>query len=241
MRTQVEPVETAEPTAPKRFPPVTDAYRKAHKNYVLVSGLLASWELIGISLSTKEKWGIELKSPTAVPLILFTLIFYSGYKMTIEWLQCDAERRKNKAAKVDYGSAHLIAVAAIGISIVQYLAHIRIADVLAGPAVRYDVLLAGCVCSLMLVSYSTIRYRGRGSRDIFYWMNLLFISFAIVFSIVVGMRSWKDGRWHFVISLASGLIAGGILVGFHLWRFGTASSRKFVENNYSSDLDEGIG
>jgi len=44
-----------------------EAYRKAHKSYVLASGLLASWELLGITLQIKEKWGIKLKSPNAVP------------------------------------------------------------------------------------------------------------------------------------------------------------------------------
>src|SRR5437016_12653472 len=96
------------PAPVKEIPSLSDAYRKAHKSYVLVSGLLASWELIGITLQTKEKWGIELKSPAAVPLILFTLVFYSGYKLIVEWEQCDAERRKHRAAKIDYVVAHLI-------------------------------------------------------------------------------------------------------------------------------------
>src|SRR5437016_8414800 len=61
------------PAPVKEIPSLSDAYRKAHKSYVLVAGLLASWELIGITLNTKEKWGVELKSPAAVPLILFTL------------------------------------------------------------------------------------------------------------------------------------------------------------------------
>jgi hypothetical protein len=80
----------------KEVPQLTEAYRKAHQAYVLASGLLASWELIGITLDTKEKWGIELKSPKAVPLILFTLVLYLGYRLVIEWLQCDAERRRNR-------------------------------------------------------------------------------------------------------------------------------------------------
>lgn len=110
------------------IPQLIDEYRKAHKAYVLASALLASWELIGITLDTKGRWGIELKSPNAVPLILFTPVFYSGYKITIEWLQCDRERRRNWPARVDFIVAHLIALSAIGIAVFQYLARIQIVD-----------------------------------------------------------------------------------------------------------------
>ena len=41
----------------QRGQPVAEAYRKAHKTYVLTSGLLAAWELVGVTLDTKEKWG----------------------------------------------------------------------------------------------------------------------------------------------------------------------------------------
>lgn len=76
--------------------------------------------------------GIELKSPNAVPLILFTLLFYSGYKMTVEWLQCDSACRKDRIARLDFWVAHFIALAAIVIPIFQFLARIRIADWLTG-------------------------------------------------------------------------------------------------------------
>ena len=78
MSPQAAPAPESKPTPPKEIPQVTDAYRKAHKNYVLVAGLLASWELIGVTLNTKDKWGVEFKSPAAVPLILFTLVFLHG-------------------------------------------------------------------------------------------------------------------------------------------------------------------
>lgn len=117
------------PTPPKTIPPVTDAYRKAHKAYVLASGLLLSWEVIGIKVDPGPKWGIELLSPRAVPLILFALVFYSAYKITIEWMQCHEERRKNLVATLDYWVAHLIAVSGVGISIYQYSAKSQIVDV----------------------------------------------------------------------------------------------------------------
>jgi hypothetical protein len=133
-----QPTLSPEPTRSlKGIPRLTDAYRKAHKAYVLASGLLTSWELIGITLDTKGKWGLELKSPNAVPLILFTLVLYSGYKMIIEWLQCEAE--ENKVAKLDYWIAHSIAFIAILISVIQYLAKIQIINFLV-PALSFFIV-----------------------------------------------------------------------------------------------------
>lgn len=151
MSTQAAPA--LEPTQSKEVPQLTDAYRKAHKSYVMSSGLLASWELIGITLTTKERWGIELKSPSAVPLILFTLVFYSGYKLTIEWLQCDPERRKNAAAKLDYVTAHVMALAAIAISVVQYLLRIQIVD-----ALKHEQAIAVLVGLAFVYGYVILWY-----------------------------------------------------------------------------------
>lgn len=128
MSTQIAPIP--EPPQPKEIPQLTDAYRKAHKGYVLTSGLLASWELIGISLDMKGKWGIEFQSPKAIPLILVILVLYCGYKVIIEWLQCDRERRGHPAAKLDYVIAHVIGFGAITILVLQYLLRIQIVDVI---------------------------------------------------------------------------------------------------------------
>jgi hypothetical protein len=123
-------------------PTLTDAYRKAHKNYVLWSALLASWELIGIELQTKEKWGISLKSPDAVPVILLVLVLYSGYKITIEWVQCDGKSRSNFAAQLDFRIAHIIASLALTIAFIQYLLHVRIFEIISRPLIRATGLLA---------------------------------------------------------------------------------------------------
>jgi hypothetical protein len=112
----------------KAAPALTNTYQKAHKSYVLASALFASWVLIGFGLNTKDRWGLEIKSPNGIPLILLTMIFYFGYRLTVEWMQCDEERRSMRVAKVDFLIAHGIAVVALSIGVIQYLSHIRIAD-----------------------------------------------------------------------------------------------------------------
>jgi hypothetical protein len=136
-------------------PAVTESYQKAHKNYVLTAALLASWQLIGITIETKEKWGLELKSPNAVPLILFALLFYFGFKITIEWLQCDDARRRNPAALLDFRVAHGIATVAISISIVQFVLQRQLLDIMGRHFPLWARqsssvgLLVGALCSIL--------------------------------------------------------------------------------------------
>lgn len=155
MATPTMQVPETEVPKPKRIPDLSGSYRKAHKNYVLVAGLLASWELIGIDPEKLgEKWGVVLKSPRGVPLILFTLLAYCGYKAMVEWAQCNPDRRKITAAKVDYRIAHLIAIGAVAIGLIQYLARIRVADVISGRTPSFAVSLA---MSIAFMPYFSVR------------------------------------------------------------------------------------
>ena len=132
--TPTEQLETTETAAAHhiKFAKVSAEYRKAHKNYVLVAAVLASWELIGINLNTKEKWGIEFVSPKAVPLILFTLLVYCAYKTVIEWNLEDDPKPKSRRARIDYWVAHAIAASAVLIGVVQAMLKVRVADVVTG-------------------------------------------------------------------------------------------------------------
>lgn len=128
------------PARKKKAPPaLSNAYQKAHKTYVLSAALLASWQLIGIELNTKEKWGVELKSPHAVPLVLLAMIVYFGYRLTVEWMQCDEERRSHRAANLDFVVAHTIAGFALLLSLFQYLLRIRIADIISRASPRLAI------------------------------------------------------------------------------------------------------
>src|SRR6185437_13020086 len=139
------PMSTATPQHYPSLPPVTDAYRKAHKNYVLSAALLGSWQLIGITIETKEKWGVSLKSPAAVPVILFVLVVYFGYRMTVEWLQCDEGRRMHRIAVLDYRVAHAIAAVSVSIAIIQYVFERQVIDIVNHyfPAWAEKALLVG--------------------------------------------------------------------------------------------------
>jgi len=226
MSTQPVPALVSQPEPPKEIPELTDAYRKAHKNYVLASGLLASWELIGITLQTKEKWGIELKSPAAVPLILFTLVIYSGYKMTIEWLQCNPDRQQHPAAKWDYRIAHIIALTAIAISVVQYLLHIQIVDVLGHHAfilrTAFLVLYLGI---LAVIFFGKHTYPSKRPA--------LFLSLTMLMAIVFALDAIARRKPWFLIGAAA-LAGVTLFLAWPLYRLRSKSKESLPRNSAQS-------
>jgi hypothetical protein len=204
---------------------------------VVASGLLASWELIGITLQTKEKWGIELKSPAGVPLILFVLVLYSGYKLLIEWTQCDAERRKHLAAKVDYWVAHGIALIAIAISIVQYMTRIQIIDFLnkAQPDPSksfFGMMLLIPVAGLGLADLLK-KHKSFSPKWLHATLNvLLALCYASILALGIadGIRVWKSSIRSFVINLSGGLFLGvvGLIVFGAIGKTMFAAAAKFL-------------
>src|SRR5262249_10025403 len=96
--------------APREIPQLTESYRKAKNTYVSMAGLFAAWRFLGLTLDTKAKWGIELRSPAGMPLLLISLLGYWAFSTTMEWLQCDPARRKILAARMDFFVAHGIAL-----------------------------------------------------------------------------------------------------------------------------------
>lgn len=206
------------------IPPVTDTYQKAHKNYVLWSALLASWQLIGITLETKEKWGVTLKSPNAVPLVLFCLVVYFGFKVIIEWSQCDDNRKQHIAARIDYGVAHAIAVSAIVISVVQYLLRIQIVDVmLRNPArwISLTMLFLNCLPLLLPftepsditeVFKANIEYKKTLPRYVIFMLVLAIISDGMTLI----THGWSWG-WLLIASILA-IVSGTLGVAYILKR-----------------------
>lgn len=184
------------PAPPKEIPELTDAYRKAHKNYVLASGLLTAWELIGITPDT-EKWGFKLQSPTAVPLILFILVFYCGYKMTIEWMQCNRDSRAHSAARIDYRMAHITAFLAIDISIIQALLHIQIADTIIRYPLLSGVTVAGTLAVLGGLAVWRIRRRTK------YYFAFAIVVASCAWSITTSFAAVLLGKYKISIIAAS--------------------------------------
>jgi hypothetical protein len=113
-----------------KIPQATDAYRKAHRHYVLFSAILLAWEIVGIEIRDApfQNVNIALKSPAAIPFILLVLVAYFSYRTIIEWLQCDPQRRSVRAARFDFILSHIIAVSSLLVLAVQKVYQTQIAD-----------------------------------------------------------------------------------------------------------------
>ncbi len=194
------------------IPQVTDAYRKAHKSYVLMSGLLAAWAF-GITLNTKDKWGIELQSPVAGPVILALLVFYSGYRLMVEWHQCAPERRNDWWARLDNWIAHGIGVTAVAVAGVQYLLQIGFIDLLnqyartpAANVVFAAIPLGACA------GFTFVQGLNKHSK-VTRLLAAALISLLLAFLIPVAIRHHQIGD--FVIGTTIGLGLSGALQMAH--------------------------
>jgi hypothetical protein len=121
------------PTAPVTIPPpLSEAYQKAHKEYGLSSALLIAWELVGFNVQKAplENIEIELKNPEAIPWVLIVLVVYFGFRITIEWKQCDETRRRSKPPLIDFLVSHGIGATSIGLFSYQRLSQTQLATVI---------------------------------------------------------------------------------------------------------------
>lgn len=113
--------------------PLSDAYQRSRRNYGFTSGILLVWEFIGISVDQKpfQSINLEIVTPEAVPVLLFLLIVYHGFRTGIEWHQCDIERRLLFPSKLDYRTAHTLGIGSITLYTLQQASGTQLAELLA--------------------------------------------------------------------------------------------------------------
>src|SRR5438128_12523613 len=96
-----EVTATPTPKTPPHPKELSSEDHKAHKQLMLWSVILFVWELVGVNLDKAKEVGgsvgaivAALKSPQAVPWAILCLVGYFLFKCTVEWAQCNRERRK---------------------------------------------------------------------------------------------------------------------------------------------------
>jgi hypothetical protein len=112
---------------------------------MLWATILFIWELIGVDLSKAKDAGgyigpvvTALKSPQAVPWVLFALVIYFLFKCSTEWGQCHEDRRKLRFARADFISAWFVAVAAIALYLGQTISRLQFADIIQSKRVELN-------------------------------------------------------------------------------------------------------
>lgn len=177
----------------------TENYYKARKSYLLVSGVLGVWELIGVTLQKVPIEDLELevvvRSPEAVPYALMFVLIYLAYRFSVEWRYCEHANRARVLSKVDFALAHTLAAGAVILFSYQKWSGVLVGNVL----VEADPLASQAVQQTMVDMF----HLGLG------------LILGLVFDSKLGTRN----------GIRAGIIVLGVVVsssifllgGFHFW------------------------
>lgn len=101
---------------PRTLPELTVSYHHARHLLAFVSGLLLTWDYLGLSFGAASEgfFGLRvfIRHPDTIPNAILILGFYCALRLGVEWWQCDEDRRDTTASIVDCAVAYLLFVAA---------------------------------------------------------------------------------------------------------------------------------
>jgi hypothetical protein len=211
--------EKAPPSLPKPAlhpKELSSEYHKAHKQLMLWSTILLIWELIGVDLSKAKDAGgnigpivTDLKSPQAVPWALTGLVIYFLFKCSVEWAQCHVERRKLRFARVDFISAWIVALAALGLYVGQALSRAQLANTIQESKGAQSVM-AGFAIGIVLVMSGRIVWISKSILPKSKQAMLSLVLFGLAGVLAVSALIWsKPIVWRYVLyGLCFAMIAG---------------------------------
>ena len=210
---------------PKREPrALSTEYHKARKQLMLWAGILFIWELVGIDLEKAKEAGGNfgaiigaIKSPQAVPWTLLILVGYFLFKLTIEWYQCNPNRRAIRVARIDFLSAWIVSIMAFILYIGQAASRVQFADLLqaSGKALSLTVGLAsGIGLGGVLVRLWVLRRQSPKRLATVDYIYLSLTVLPVLIAALVRRLSGYPFSWAFcLIGLGIGaLLVPGILV-----------------------------
>lgn len=188
--------------------PLSGAYHRARQGYGIITGVLLLWVYVGVTMQAIPIVNVELNTPNAVPHVLALLLGYYLIRFTLEWYQCDKQRRCEIASRVDFAFAHGLGVFALGS---YFLRHFL--DVPVGEQLNVNVVIAGLLGFLtMLGGCEIYRYVREGQTD-----KLRLISFAALAVVPVSilvLQTYATGQ---IRSMLFGLVCGTALA-YGSWR-----------------------
>jgi hypothetical protein len=102
---------------PNGLSELTSAYHDARHLLAFLSGLLLTWDYLGLRFEGAPEGVLGLKAfikyPDAIPNAILILACYAALRVGIEWWQCDETRRDTTASIVDCGFSYFLFVAAV--------------------------------------------------------------------------------------------------------------------------------
>lgn len=127
------------------IPQLTDQYHKGRKFYVLSSGVLLAWTLVGIELAKEplESLKISLRNPEVAPVILVLLVLYFAYRTSVEWFQSDPRRRAFRASRTDFTITNILGVISVSVYSFQEISAINVGAYFAKSTAQVAVHIFG--------------------------------------------------------------------------------------------------
>ena len=106
-----------QPFVTRAIPELTAAYHHARHLLAFVSGLLLTWDYIGLRLAGGAREGLFglklfIARPDVIPNAILILGFYGALRLGVEWWNCDPVRRDTTASIVDCAVTYMLFVAA---------------------------------------------------------------------------------------------------------------------------------
>lgn len=209
---------TRVPNDPKALTP---EYHKAHKQVMLWSAILLFWELVGIDLEKAQDAGghigsllKSIKSPQAVPWVLVILVGYFLFKVTVEWYQCNQERRTIRVSMADILSAWSVSLLSYALYVYQAINRVQFADGISKTNLGILVGIAGTQWLFLMYQFYSESQGDmlRVARKIWIFLVLLcFGEWAIgnfFFLLLPSVGSSSLSRW--ISSVLAGVLAASI-------------------------------
>ena len=188
-------------------PGMPEPYHKARRQLGLYSALLLAWEYIGIKVGDEIetpgfKTKVAVNNPEVIPVLLFILVLYFTFRITIEWFQCSQSQRENRVTLIDVVVSYLLALVAILVYLYQLTGH-RIAETITTVGATYYISgqIIGSI-GLCFIVYSMFRL-----VRISYSVIMLIIIFFIITLLPTFLLYMKFSILFFVALLVLGLFS----------------------------------
>ena len=174
--------------------PLSETYHKARRNLALFSGALIAWEYVGIRFGQEGRLSIlgadvRIQHQQVIPVVIVALVLYYAFRLAIEWMQCDANRRALAVAKIDLYVAYALGVVGVAVFSLQRISPFQLAEALTAITIAW--LGAGVGLAAIVHTgasgFARRRETSEASRLTYLILVLVFLVLWLVAAIVVGL------------------------------------------------------
>lgn len=199
---------------------LADSFKSSRRTLNLLSGLLLIWEFVGVTVGEVpfENFNFNISNPEMAPIILLVLIVFQGYRMTLEWYQCNLQARQSLAARLDFYSSLAVAIISISVFAIQSIGSFQIADLMEPVSfviVPGNFALGGILgwfaIDLWRIFFSDEKYLKFEYLKRIYKQYLILLPFALIAVIDIIYRPTDRSDIEIIALLVVGLLSVNVM------------------------------